>query len=158
MVLCTGFHSFVPPTTPMLHIKAYTFSYGIYISIKFASLNGGPPSFFVLRKKRDRAFVKNRHIIRGEIVAEFIFDFIIETVFEGAIGGFWNDGSPKEKAQAIFTGACAIIVISLCVVGLVLTIRAKAVFPSICFALVIVLLVFVFGIVIHHLVKANKKK
>lgn len=91
-------------------------------------------------------------------MAEFIFDFIIETVFEGAIGGFWDDDSPKKKAQAIFTGVCAIIVLSLCAAGLFLTIRAKAIFPSICFALVIVLLVFVFGIVIHHLVKANKKK
>lgn len=91
-------------------------------------------------------------------MADFIFDFIIETVFEGAIGGFWNDGSPKEKAQAIFTGVCAIIVLSLCALGLFLTIRAKAVFPSICFALVIVLLVFVFGVVIHHLIKENKKR
>ena len=102
-------------------------------------------------------FAENQHIVRGEIV-DFIFDFIIETVFEGAIGGFWDEDSPKKKAQAIFTGACAIIVLSLCVAGLVLTIRAKAVFPSICFAFVIVLLVFVFGIVIHHLVKADKKK
>lgn len=91
-------------------------------------------------------------------MAEFIFDFIIETVFEGAIGGFWNEGSPKEKAQAIFTGACAIIVLSLCSAGLFLTIRAKAILPSICFALVIVLLLFIFGTVIHHLIKANKRK
>ena len=91
-------------------------------------------------------------------MAEFIFDFIIETVCEGAFGSFWNDGSPKEKAQAIFTGFCAIIVISLCGAGLFLTIRTKAVFPSSCFVLVIVLLSCVFGIVIHHLIKANKKK
>ena len=91
-------------------------------------------------------------------MADFIFDFLIETVFEGAIGGFWNDGSQKEKAQAIFTGVCGIIVLSLCIAGLFLTIRAKAVFESICFAFVIVLLVFVFGMVIHHLIKANKNK
>lgn len=91
-------------------------------------------------------------------MAEFIFDFIIETVLEGAIGGFWDDSSPKEKAQAIFTGVCAIIVLSLCVAGLFLTIKAKAIFASICFSLVIVLLVFVFGMVIHHLIKASKKK
>ena len=91
-------------------------------------------------------------------MAEFIFDFIIETVFEGAIGGFWDDSSPKKKAQAIFTGVCAIIVLSLCIAGLFLTIRAKAVFLSICFSLVIVLLIFVFGMVIHHLIKANKNK
>lgn len=89
---------------------------------------------------------------------DFIFDFLIETVFEGAIGGFWDDGSPKKKAQAIFTGVCAIIVLSLCIAGLFLTIRAKDVFASICFSLVIVLLVFVFGMVIHHLIKENKKK
>ena len=91
-------------------------------------------------------------------MADFIFDFLIETVFEGAIGGFWNDGSQKEKAQAIFTGVCGIIVLSLCIAGLFLTIRAKAVFESICFSLVIVLLIFVFGMVIHHLIKANKNK
>jgi len=55
---------------------------------------------------------------------DFIFDFLIETIFEGAIGGFWDDGSPKKKAQAIFTGVCAIIVLSLCIAGLFLTIRA----------------------------------
>ncbi len=89
---------------------------------------------------------------------DFIFDFLIETVFEGAIGGFWDDGSPKKKAQAIFTGVCAIIVLSLCIAGLFLTIRAEDVFASICFLLVIVLLVFCFVMVIKHLIKASKNK
>lgn len=87
---------------------------------------------------------------------DLIFDFIIETVFEGAFGSFTDNNLPKSVKIAIMT-VCNLIVAGLFSVGLYLADKSGDKTGFIIFTVLLVLDIVVYFILLWCVLQRVKK-
>ncbi len=86
---------------------------------------------------------------------DFIFDFLMEVVFEGAFGSFTDNKLPKSAKIAITT-VCNLIVAGLCGMGLYLANKAEDKIGVVIFTVFIVLDIVVYFVLLWCILRRIK--
>ena len=88
---------------------------------------------------------------------DFVVDFLMEFVFEGAFGSFTDNKLPKGAKIAIMT-VCNLVVVGLCSVGLYLAYQAKDKVGVIIFIIFLMIDAIVYSVLLWCVLRRIKYK